>query len=166
MSKDLTDVIRIDDPRIDARGVIQRVAENLLFHGFDESVEFPEFRVVPAQYEAGARFPAALYFDLEQAVLAYGRTWVQLRPVESRFPLLAQLKRAFHRLAVYYVNQYGERQMMVNGAMLRVLNTLVRTLDASESEIVALRDELADLRARLEQLEMAKGDVSRGVREG
>ncbi len=165
MSEGLTDVIRIDDRRIDARDVIQRVAENLFIHGFDESVEFPEFDVVPAQYEAGARFPVTLYYDLEQAALGYGRTWVQLRSIESRFPLLARLKRAFHRLAVYYVNRYGERQMMVNGALLRVLNTLVKTLDGSESEIVALRHELADLRARLEHLEMAQGGASRGVRE-
>jgi len=151
---DLTDVIQIDDPQINAAEITRRVRENLLAHELDESVEFPEFAVVPPRFKDGARLPAALYHDLELAARAYGQTWVELEPVESRIPLLARLKRAFHRLVTYYVNLLGERQMIVDGALLRALNRMAPALDGHDAEIIALQREVAELRARLERLEM------------
>lgn len=161
MSDDLTDVIQIDDPQIDADEVARRVAENLRAHGLGEEgeAEFPEFAIVPPRFEEGARFPATLYHELEQAALAYGRTWVAPQPVASRLPLLARLKRAFHRLVVFYVNRLGERQMVVNAALLRVLTQMVKTLDDERSarqEVAALQCEVAEMRARLERLEQGK----------
>lgn len=159
MRDDLADVIWIDDPQIDADDVARRVAQNLRARGFDKDVAFPEFTIVPPRFEEGARFPAALYHELEQVTLAYGRTWVAPQPVASRLPLLARLKRAFHRLVVFYVNLLGERQMVVNAALLRVLTQMVKTLDDEQSarqEVAALRREVAELHARLERLEQGK----------
>jgi hypothetical protein len=159
MSDDLTNFVQIDDPQIDVAEIARRVAQNLRARGFDKDVAFPEFTIVPPRFEEGARFPAALYHELEQATLAYGRTWVAPQPVASRLPLLAWIKRAFHRLVVFYVNLLGERQMVVNAAFLRVLTQMVKTLDDEQSarqEVAALRREVAELRARLERLEQGK----------
>lgn len=129
------------------------MAENLAAHNLDEDIEFPKFAVAPPQFTSGARFPAALYHDLEQGALAYSQTWVEPDPVESHVPLLTWLKQTFHRLVVYYVNLLGERQMIVNATLLRALNQIVTTLDRPNAEIVVLRHEVSELRARLEQLE-------------
>jgi hypothetical protein len=163
MTNELRDVFRIEDPQIDAREIMQRVSENLYAHGLVENIQFPEFDVVPAEFADGARFPAALYYELEQATLAFGQTWVELQPVESRFPLLGRVKQEFHRLVVFYVNRYAERQTVVNGALLRALNQLVMALDASEVEVVALRREVAELHTRLEQGVDGSDTASRGV---
>ena len=156
----IRDVIRIDDPQINGAEVVDRVTENLLAHSLDENIDFPQFAVAPPRFTDKARFPAALYYDLKQATSAYGQVWVELDPVESRIPLLARIKRAFHRLVVYYVNRLGERQTMVNGALLRALNQMVKTLDNSEAEVVSLRHQVAELRARLDRLER-DGDIER-----
>jgi hypothetical protein len=161
MNDDLANVIQIDDPQIDAAEVARRVRENLLAHGLDkEHIEFPEFAVVLPSLRDGTRFPATLQYDLEQAARSYSQTWVELQPVESRIPFLGRLKRELHRLVIYYVNLLGERQMTVNGALLRALNQMATVLAHPDPEIAALRREVAELHARLERLE-GKGDKDR-----
>jgi hypothetical protein len=161
MNEDLVDAIQIDDPQIDAAEVARRVRENLLAHGLDKGqIEFPEFAVAPPAPQDGTRLSATLHYDLEQAARSYGQTWVELQPVESRIPFLGRLKRELHRLVIYYVNLLGERQMIVNGALLRALNQMAAMLTRSDPEIAALRREIAELRTRLEQLE-GKGDGDR-----
>ncbi len=153
MNDDPTDVFQIDDPQIDALEIARRVKANLRVHDLDENLQFPEFTITPPQFEDDKHLPPPLYHDLEQAASTYGQVGVQLQPLASRLPLLARLKHAFHRLVVYYVNLLGERQIIVNGALLRALNQVVTRLNRSQAEVVALRREVAELRARLEQLE-------------
>ncbi len=132
--------------------MVRRVRANLLAHDLDAKLEFPEFAIASPPLQEGARFPASLYYDLSQAAQASDQTWIQLAPVQSRWPLVARLKRAFHQVIVYYVNMLGERQMMVNSALTRVLTQMVATLD-QQDEIESLQRQVAELRARLEQLE-------------
>jgi hypothetical protein len=157
MNKDLVDVIRIDDPEIDANEVIRQVREGLRTHGFGIDPEFPVFHMKPVAHHPAAHLSAALYHDLEQAALAYGRTSIHVPVFHSRLPLVARLKGLFHRLVVYYIHRYGEQQMVFDGALLRTVNRLVQSLETSENANAALRREIKDLRTRLTQVEAAIG---------
>lgn len=149
---DMTQILDLADPALDAAAMAQRIQANLRAHGL-EPRDFPEFPVTPPPWRADSRFPESLHYDLAHAAQAYGETWVTLPPLASRVPLVARIKRAFHRLALYYVNLLAGKQMIVNAAILRALNRLVVTLATPDAEVAALREEVAALRARVADLE-------------
>jgi hypothetical protein len=156
------DIILIEDPKINAAEIVRRVEANLRLHRFDQDFQFPQFDVAPPRYSDSARLPPALYYDLERAALALSETWIDPDSVESRIPLLGPLKRQLHRLAVYYVNRYAERQMSVNASLLRVANQLAIALDDAEVEAAGLRQEVDELKARVKELEVVIGGRSDG----
>jgi len=160
--EEIASIIQIDDPEIDVQTIMARIREGLIEHALDEGIEFPTFAIARARRGDAARFSEDLYYQLEQANLNYDQAWVELSLIESQMPLLGtfvnRLKRELHRLVVYYVNMLGERQVTMNDALVRVLNQLVESLETPDPQIEALQRRVAELEARLEQLE-AQGRV-------
>jgi hypothetical protein len=150
---DLTAIIRIADPEIDATSLTARIEANLRAHDLTGPENFPAFEIGPLETETRT----ALDFDLRQAREAYAQTWVSADAPESKLPLLGRLKRALHELIVYYVNQLAERQMRFNAALLRVVNG---RRSECHSDQAALRREIAQLRERVERLERQQGGTS------
>lgn len=140
---------------MDQEEVTRCIAANLELHQQQTPVTWPEFAIQPARAGEDPSLPADAYASLEQASQAYDKVWVSSTSITSRIPLTAGLKQAFHQLVVYYVNQLGERQMIFNDRILRVVNHLVQGQTAQDAEIVALRRQVADLQARLEEVELA-----------
>ena len=58
---------------------------------------------------------------------------------------MTRVKTMFHELAVYYVNLQAAKQVNVNESLVRSLNALAK----SAEEVSALREEVAELKARL-----------------
>jgi|GEM_PF-6614965 len=158
---DVTRILEIVDSALDTEAIARRIRENLHEHSL-EAREFPEFAVTPPPWDPHSRFPEPVHYDLQQAHEAYTQTWVTMPPLTSRLPLVGRIKRAFHRLVLYYVNRLASQQMVVNAAILRVLTRLVVAPDAAapDADLAALQDEIAALRARVAQLEAsAEEDV-------
>jgi len=156
---DPLEMIQIDLPEIDRDALLARIQENMRSHNLVDPPSFPVFEVMSSSRRAASHTSASssLEFDLQQAHEAYTQTWVTMPPLTSRLPLVGRIKQAFHRLVLYYVNLLASQQMVVNAAILRVLNRLVAAPDA---DLAALQDEIATLRARVAQLEAsAKEDV-------
>lgn len=149
---ELTEIIQIADPEIDATSLTARIEANLLEHDLTGPENFPAFEIALPETETRT----VLDFDLRQAREAYAQTWVSVDAPESGLPLLGRLKRALHELVVYYVNQLAERQMRFNAAILRIVNG--RRSDC-HSDQAALRREIAQLRARIERLERQQGEA-------
>jgi hypothetical protein len=163
--EDIAEIIQIDDPEIDVQAVMARIREAVEAHALDEKIEFPTFAVAKAQRGDDPRFSQELYYQLEQANLNYDQIWVELSLVEERMPIVGpfvnRFKRDLHRLVLFYVNALGERQITMNDALLKTINQLVESLEMQPAPVVAeiqmLRDEVARLEQRVEQLESEPG---------
>ena len=149
---ELTEIIQIADPEIDATSLTARIEANLREHELTGPEKFPTFEIAPPEKETRT----ALDFDLRQAREAYAQTWVSADVPEDGLSLLGRVKRALHELVVYYVNQLAERQMRFNAALLRIVNG---RRPECHSDQAALRREIAQLRARVEQLERQQGEA-------
>lgn len=152
---ELTEIIQIADPEIDATSLTARIKADLREHDLTGPESFPAFEIAPPETETFT----ALGFDLHQAREAYAQTWVSVDAPESALPLLGRLKRALHELIVYYVNRLAERQMRFSAALLRIVNG---RRSECYSDQAALRREIAQLRARVERLERQQGDPADG----
>jgi hypothetical protein len=162
---DITEIIQIDDPEIDVQAVMARIREAMEAHALDEEIEFPTFAVAKARRGDHPRFSQELYYQLEQANLNYDQIWVELSLLEEHMPIVGpfvnRFKRELHRLVLFYVNALGGRQITMNDALVRTLNQLVESLETQPApalaEVQTLRDEVARLRQRVEQLEAELG---------
>jgi hypothetical protein len=141
---------------VDQEDLTRRIAANQETHQQQTPETWSEFAIQPATAGEHSSLPNDAYASLAQASQAYDQVWVSPGPITSRIPLTAGLKQAFHQLVVYYVNQLGERQMTFNDRILRVVNYLVQGQTAQDAEIAVLRQQVADLQVRLEEVESAE----------
>ena len=145
---DLEQIVEIRDPAIDVNHVMAQIRETLRLHGPLAQPAVPAFGVMA---DEGTD---ALAFHLSQANLNYDQVWVEINVLPSQAPLIggliARAKTLLHELVVYYVNLHAGKQINVNASIVRVLNTLRREQSA---ELAALHQEVAQLRARLAELE-------------
>jgi hypothetical protein len=153
MSESVRQVFQIADAAVDQDALAHRLAANLERHNLQSPETWPEFVIVPTRPGERPQFPDEVYTSLAKANAAYDQIWVQPNVVPSRFSLFTRLKRAFHQLVIYYVNQLGERQMVVNDQLLRVVNQLVARHEQPDLQIAELQQRITELEARLEQLE-------------
>ena len=147
--------IQITDLEETATTLAEKVIHNLNRHKFYTPEAFPTFEIASAATSVGEDVPLA--FDLQQAARAYADVWVVNTAPKTGIPIAARLRRAIHDLVVYYVNRLAERQTQLNAAMLRVLHHLVNA--SARTEIVALRQETAQLREELEVLRARIGNL-------
>jgi hypothetical protein len=153
ISESVRQVFQIADPAIDQDELAHRLAVNLENHDLQSPERWPEFAIAPIRPGERPPFPDEVYVSLVRASEAYDQIWVKPKVASSRFSLITRLKRAFHQLVIYYVNQLGERQMVVNDRLLRVVNQLVARHEQSEPQIAELQQRITELEARLEQIE-------------
>ena len=149
---ELTKIILIADPEIDATDLAARIEANLRAHDLTGPENFPAFEIGPLETEPRT----ALDFDLHQAREAYAQTWVSADVPEDGLPLLGRVKRALHELIVYYVNRLAAQQMRFNAALLRIISG---RRSECHSDQAALRREIEQLRARVERLERQQGET-------
>lgn len=155
-AESIRQLFEINDTAASPSALAQRIAANLATHKLQGPDHWPEFAITPASPGERPLLPPEAYAALQQAAESYDQIWVQPAPAASRFAFITRLKQAFHRLAIYYVNQLGERQMVFNDRLLRVANHLVTRQDRPHPEVAALRRRVAELEARIEQLEQAQ----------
>lgn len=153
MSESVRQVFQIADPAIDEDELARRLAANLEKHDLQSPEIWPEFAITPIRPGERPQFPDEVYASLARASEAYDQIWVKADVAPSRFPLFTHLKRAFHQLVIYYVNRLGERQMIVNDRLLRMINQLVARHEQTDPQIEELQQRITELEARLEQLE-------------
>jgi hypothetical protein len=103
------------------------------------------------------------YDDLYQANEAYDKLYVAPYLTPVRIPLVGalwqKLRGALHSIAVFYVNRLAEAQMRFNGHTVRVLNEIVRGLDADATpdKVVQLEQRVRALEAELMKREQQSG---------
>jgi hypothetical protein len=154
-------IVEIHDPEIDVQAIMAQIRANLATRGQDDrAIHFPSFG--PVAGGAGAvcdgdagPLNAELYYNLGQLNLDYDQITVEstleTRPMRVVGPLVNRFKAEFHNLCVYYVNLLAGKQVGFNEHATRALNQLARELERKDTEVVALRQELADLRTRLDR---------------
>ena len=159
---DLEGIIEIRDPEIDAEAIMRQIRENIRqrrsaaeAHGLDYEAFAEGLYASPDT----ARFDRSLYYDLRWMSVGYYKIGVGLSLTESRIPLVAPLvqriRAALHQVVIYYTNMLAGQQARFNEYVVRALTGLVKALeeDPTPGEIEALRQEVAELRAQLKQLE-------------
>lgn len=163
MEEDLGEVFEIQDPEIDVMQIMDKIREGIAkrrAEGPLEDVGFPSFgRHHPTETGSLEFSEQEMYYNLEQANLAYDKVWVSIHLVSRPLPLLGRLwldiKRRAHELVVFYVNMLAGKQVAVNEHVVRTLNHLTHNLTslAKREELRSLQDEVAKLETRVRELE-------------
>ncbi|MCP4537588.1 MAG: hypothetical protein GY832_10610 [Chloroflexi bacterium] len=158
----LKQVIEIRDSEIDADAVVRQIRENIRQRRSQAKAQGLDYEAFAEGSHASpdtSRFDRKLYYNLRWLSMGYYKIGVGLSLTESRIPLVAPLvqrvRAALHHLVIFYTNMLAGRQIRVNEYMVRTLTGLAEVLekDTTSGEIEALRQEVADLRAQLRQLE-------------
>jgi hypothetical protein len=146
-------VFEIGVTAVDQNALAQRIAHNLQAHNLQTPDTWPAFVLTAVQPPENAPFTPELYAALAQANQHYDKIWVEMSLAKTRFPLLKRLKRSAHQLVLFYVNQLGQRQIAFNDRILRVVNRIVSTQAERDADMEALKQQIAALQARIEELE-------------
>jgi hypothetical protein len=163
---DLEKIIEIRNPEIDAEAIMRRIRENIRQRRSEAEAQGLDYEAfVEGLYASpdAARFDRSLYYDLRWMSMGYYKIGVGLSLTESRTPLIAPLvqrvRSALHHLVIFYTNMLAGRQARFNEYVVRALTGLVKALeeDPTSGEVESLRQEVAELRAQLEQLEARVG---------
>ncbi len=159
---DVSEILEIRDSEIDAEAIMRQIRENIRKRRAQaeaQGVDYAAFVEGTYASQEGRRFDADLYYELRRVSISCDKLGVDLSLTESRLPLIASLvqrvRTALHHLVIYYVNMLARQQVRVNEYMMRALTALVKNLEPgpTPTEVEALRQEVAQLRARLEQIE-------------
>lgn len=165
-NNDLNDVIEIRDPEIDAEAIMRQIREDIRKRRAEaeaKGLEYESFVEGLYASQVAARFDHSLYYDLRRMSVGYDKIGVGLSLTESRTPLIAPLvqrvRRALHHLVIYYTNKLAGQQARFNEYVVRALTGLVKELEEGPrpEDVEALREEIAELRVRVEKLE-ARGE--------
>jgi hypothetical protein len=157
----IPEIIEIRDPEINVESIMARIRENIR----QRKEAHPElFDLELSTFPVGGPSPddvtgeEALAFNLRQALITADEIGVMMSPVKSPLPVVGPLwaafKRQMHGLVLYYVNTLAGKQMKFNRHVAHALQRIVG--QSATEEIVALRQEIEALRARIEQLERAR----------
>lgn len=158
----LNNIIEIRDPEIDAEAIMRQIRENIRKRRAQaeaQGLDYEAFVEGLTASKVEARFDQSLYYDLRRLSVSYDKIGVGLSLTESHLPLIAPLaqkvRMALHHLVIYYVNMLARQQARLNEYVIRALTTLTKDLELgpTPAKFQALQQEVAQLRARLEQLE-------------
>ncbi len=162
----LEEIIEIRDSEIDAEAIMRQIRENIRRRRSDAEAQGLDYEAfVEGLYASpdATRFDRSLYYDLRWMSMGYYKIGVGLSLTESRTPLIAPLvqrvRSALHHLVIFYTNMLAGRQARFNEYVVRALTGVVKSLeqDPTPGEVESLRQEVAELRAQLEQLQARQG---------
>ncbi len=162
----LEEIIEIRDSEIDAEAIMRQIRENIRKRRSDAEAQGLDYEAfVEGLYASpdATRFDRSLYYDLRWMSMGYYKIGVGLSLTESRIPLIGGLvqrvRSALHHLVIFYTNILAGRQARFNEYVVRALTGLIKELEQEPTpdEIESLRQEVAELRAQLKQLETRIG---------
>ena len=162
----LEEIVEIRDSEIDAEAIMRQIRENIRRRRSDAEAQGLDYEAfVEGLYASpdATRFDRSLYYDLRWMSMGYYKIGVGLSLTESRTPLIAPLvqrvRSALHHLVIFYTNMLAGRQARFNEYVVRALTGVVKSLeqDPTPGEVESLRQEIAELRAQLEQLQARQG---------
>lgn len=113
----------------------------------------------PVQAPSSRILSQETYDEIYQANQTFDKLYVAPYLTPVNIPLLGalwqKLRGALHGIAVFYVNRLAEAQMRFNGHAVRVLNEIVRGIDADTTpdKLEQLERKVRELEARLAALE-------------
>jgi hypothetical protein len=156
-------IVEIPTPDIDAEAIMRQIRGSLRSRREEAEARGLDFETL-AEGEVSRRFDDDLYGDMRQVSASASRMGVTLSVSgKGAVPILSSfsrpVRRAFHQLVIYYVNQLATQQNRHNRQVLRVLMELVRELEREshserlselQDDLEALRDEVARLTASVE----------------
>jgi hypothetical protein len=127
----MTDLPKIQiDPNqpVDVEAVMRQIRTYIVARrnpaGLEPSVALPRF---------DGRLDAAIYEQLYHAALIHDQLNLSANAVPSRRPIVGWLmtlvRRKFHELVVYYVNQLAQKQITFNRHILGAVNGLVQEVE-------------------------------------
>jgi hypothetical protein len=163
---DVSEIIEICDPEIDAEAIMRQIRENIRKRRAQaeaQGLDYESFVEGLYASQVTARFDHSLYYDLRRMSVGYDKVGVGLSLTESGLPLIGPLvqrfRKALHHLVIYYTNMLAGQQARFNEYVVRALTGLVKELEEGPGpdDIAALRREVAELRARVEQMETGPG---------
>ncbi len=160
---DLEQILEIRDPQIDAEAVMRQIREAIRKRRAQaeaQGVDYESFVEGLYTSQDSARFDGQVYYDLRRMSLSYNKIGVGLSLTANRLPIIGgmmqRVRAALHHLVLYYVNMMAGQQVAFNEYALRALSALVKDLDSEpRGEAQALREQVAALEARVQQLEAA-----------
>ncbi len=147
--------------RIDAEIIMRRIRRDIRRRRAEAEAEWKDSGVPFDQScvsNGSSRFDEQVYRELNRMHAIYDKIGVGLMlsgsPVPLIAPLVQRVRSMLHRLVIYYVNNLAATQTDFNEHVVRTLTALVRDLDddMTPSRVKALEEEIADLRAEIEQL--------------
>jgi hypothetical protein len=159
---DLNTAVEVRNPDIDAEAIMRRIRANIRQRRAQaeaQGLDYEAFVEGLMASRSATRFDTSLYYDLRRMSVAYDKIGVGLSLTESRQPLVGplvhRLRRALHHLVIYYVNMLAQQQARINEYVVRALTTLTSNLEPgpTPAEVDALRQQVAQLQARLDALE-------------
>lgn len=131
----LDELIQLDETRIDKTAVLQQIEQNLAAHQLENNMSFPSFQTEMPIANKNGRVSAELVQKLARLNSQANQLWLdpQLPPAQTiteRF--LNRLKRPFHQLVVFYVNQIAQQQNEINDQMRQIITELITELNQSD----------------------------------
>ncbi|MCS7220894.1 MAG: hypothetical protein RML36_14535 [Anaerolineae bacterium] len=157
MDPELLNAVKYEGGPVDVDEVMRRIRAYLAKKQGETSAD--RFFSLPS----GGTLTSDIYEELYQANQVYNKLYVAPYLTPVKVPLVSglwqRLRQGLHRVAIFYVNRLGEAQIRFNAHVVRVLNELVRHLDAD-----ATADKVERLERRVQELEKRLAAVEQSVR--
>ena len=163
MDLELVESVRYEGGPVDIEVVMEQIREYLAKKQGGYESAFAARDIYRAEFLRPKRT-----MSLHQANQTCDKLYVAPYLTPVKIPLFGalwqKLRGALHSIAVFYVNRLAEAQMRFNGHTVRVLNEIVRGLDADTTpdKVVQLEQQVRALEAELmaqEQRPIASGET-------
>ena len=138
-------VFELEQTAVDQTNLAKRISKNLRTRPLESPLHWPTFALTTDRPSSESMTAANLHKMLDDAIKEYDQIWLELSIPASDRSISARLKRPFHQLVLFYVNKIGQKQIIFNDRLLRVLNGLVDLERERESKIQTLTQQVAHL---------------------
>jgi hypothetical protein len=153
MDSELIEAVEYDGGPVDIEVVMGQIRDYLAKKHGDTRARSP------MQAPSSRILAPGTYDELYQANQTFDKLYVAPYLTPVNIPVLGalwqKLRGALHGIAIFYVNRLAEAQMRFNSHAVRVLNEIVRGIDADTTldKVEQLERQVRELEARLAALE-------------
>lgn len=149
-------VFELEKTAVNQDRLAENISENLKKRHLKSPTQWPTFALAPNQTNNESFSSSGLIVALDNATQSYDKIWLELSIPASDTSLSARIKRPFHQLVLFYVNNLGQKQIKFNDRLLRIINKLTVSDGSKDAEIRELKEQLAELRNRVQELEKSR----------